>query len=362
MVEEMNSESPQIPLSDPDVDNTISHNTESLETSVPPEKNPDPESSAHIKDKKGSERRSLRLTILRWLVVRGTCSVSELTRLCDLDEKGKNKYSYIWRQMDYLKKKGYIEKKIHFGANDPHKGQGPCYSIINNLRVISAIYHDPEFKELLFDIRTHSDWISEVILNERFDFVNKATRRIVKTMLTKSVIFFELSLEYQISNHLLLLMKRLFFEPRMTSSETGQVDDELYQFYLTRVAVFDLFIHCMFKENFEKMVRLEMSEEDQDFLDSALRIRNLLKADMTEYHNSIKTTKLLKAILKTYTNNNQKIPDTLITNIMYYGIAVERSQKEGFLNPALRRNSVKALKGIMDELGLNPEKKVNETH
>ena len=98
--------------------------------------------------KKKDTRQPIRRNIMVWLILRDACSVSEITENCGLDEKGKNKYSYIWRQMKYLKEKGYIEKNIHFSPNDPCKGQGPCYSIKKDLRVLSAIYYDKEFEPL----------------------------------------------------------------------------------------------------------------------------------------------------------------------------------------------------------------------
>jgi hypothetical protein len=357
MVKKEITKKSQLPA-DPEADIPSSLNPEKSETQEIPGNKLELEPSESLEDKKGSEKRHVRKDILRWLIVRDTCSVSKITALCDLNDKGKNKYSYIWRQMSYLKDKGYIEKKIHFGINDPHQGQGPCYSIVKNLRVISEIYYDPEFKELQRDIRTNSDWISELILDERFNFLTSITRRHVKGMLTKSVIFFELSLEYQISNHLLLLMKRLFFEPMITSLETGEFNESLKQFYITRIAVYDLFVYCMFREDFEKMVNHEMPKEDQDFLDNMLRIRILLKKEVKDYHESIKISEILFALLKTYNYNNYEIPEELKMDIIYHSASVTRSQKEGFLNVAVRSKSIKDFQKIMEDLKISPEKSI----
>lgn len=316
-----------------------------------------PEQDLAQKEDKASKRENQkrRQQIMRLLFSEEAAAVSYITEMCELDDKGKDKYSHIWRPLKNLKDRGYIEKKIHSGAKDPFKGMGPVYSIKRNFRVLWAIYHDPEFVSLQAEMRD-SDWIAAFIYEQRFYKSEKISEKDLITMLKVSRVFFELCLQYEISSHLILTLKPLFLQPMIRSRDTGHYDPVLAQYYLSNAAVYDLFIYCMFKENLDKMMLHEVPEKTQVFLNKMLLKRVRYKNEITHYLNSIEMSELLTGIVDASRKNNNQIPEPLLTKLAAYQDAVEKTKGEGFSNPRLRVKPGEILLSLREDLGISREK------
>jgi len=316
-----------------------------------------PEQDLSQKEDKTSKRENQkrRQQIMRLLFCYEAMAVSHITEMCELDGKGKDKYSHIWRPLKNLKDRGYIEKKIHSGAKDPFKGMGPVYSIKRNFRVLWAIYNDPEFVSIQEDMRD-SDWIAEFIYEQRFYKSEKISEKDLLTMLKMSRVFFELCLQYEISSNLILTLKPLFLQPMIRSRDTGLYDPVLAQYYLSNAAVYDLFIYCMFKENLDKMMLHEVPEKTREFLKKMLLKRVRYKNEITDYLNSIAMSELLTGIVDASRKNNNQIPEPLLAKLVAYQDAVEKTKGEGFSNPRLRVKPGEILLSLREDLGISNEK------
>jgi hypothetical protein len=301
------------------------------------------------------ENQKRRQQIMRLLFCYEAMAVSDITEMCELDEKGKDKYSHIWRPLKNLKDRRYIEKKIHSGAKDPFKGMGPVYSIKRDFRVLLAIYQDPEFVSLQAEMRD-SDWISAFIYEQRFHKSEKISEKDLLTMLKISKVFFEICLQYEISSHLILILKPLFLQPIIRSRETGLFDPVLSEYYLSNAAVYDLFVYCMFKENLDKMLLHDLSDKNQEFLNKMLVKRERYSNEITNYLTSITVSELVAGIVDASRKNNNQIPEHLLTNLAAYQDAVEKTRGEGFFNPRLRVKPGEILMSLREDLGVSPEK------
>jgi len=325
------------------------------------EKEPDeelvPEQDLAQKEDKASKRENQkrRQQIMRLLFSEDAAAVSRITEICELDDKGKDKYSHIWRPLKNLKDRGYIEKKIHSGAKDPFKGMGPVYSIKRDFRVLLAIYNDPEFVSLQEEMRD-SDWIAAFIYEQRFYKSEKIPEKDLIPMLKLSRVFFELCLQYEITSHLILTLKPLFLQPIIRSRETGHYDPVLYEYYLSNAAVYDLFIYCMFKENLDKMMLHEVPEKTREFLKKMLLKRVRYKNEITDYLNSITMSELLAGIVDASRKNNNQIPEYLLTKLAAYHDAVEKTKGFGFQNPRLRVKPGEILLSLREDLGISRDK------
>jgi hypothetical protein len=321
-----------------------------------PDKKLDSEQNLPQKEDKTGKRENQkrRHQIMYLLLFYEAMSTSDLTEMCDLDTKGKDKYAHLWRPLKYLKDKGYIEKKIHTGAKDRFKGMGPVYSVVRNIRVLSAIYNDPEFADLHPQMR-EGDWVPEFILEERFDESKKIARQDILDMLRTSEVFFELCLKYGISNHLLLLLKPLFIEPKIISHYPGILDPELSEHYLRYIAVYDLFIYCMFKENLDRMIMHDFPKKTQEFMDKMLNKRARLKYEITNSQNSMVLSELLAGIVDASRKNNNQLPEPLLTKFSDYRDAVEKTTGDGFYNPRYRNKPREILMSIRGDLGISHE-------
>lgn len=269
-----------------------------------------------------TEKRNLRQEILALMIKQEVCSSRNIIDGCELGDKGRNSYSYVWRPINYLKNKGYIEKK-KFGRNNPDKRKGPCHSIKRDLAIISKIYHDPEFEELKPRFRS-SDWVRYLIIQEHLATTDNSMKDNFHMMLGWSEKFFDLCLTHNMADKGVFIWKA-FFNDLIGFASGKEADPLIIVNYLQKNALYDIFLACMMREYVDDFINNKLTGTTVELaLNELVKQNNATKRQIFAHNTSVIAMNILLAIVKGCQTNNYRLPDPLVRKINTYEQMMDR--------------------------------------
>ena len=179
--------------------------------------------------------------IISRLLIKEKMTTGDIADHCGYENKGKDKYSYVKRQLDDLTdKRQYLEK---------NPGNPPVYYWLKkDIRTLWTVYTDPDMEEIKQKFFT-SKWLPGLIADWRIEtgLIDESTKEDTEIMLRNSKLFFELFFNPSIPNKYFGHLDEFLGHP----SDLGRIypneEKSLEQFSFGS-GIYSFFISCMFEE------------------------------------------------------------------------------------------------------------------